>query len=61
MKGRGPGGRAKTRETKIGSVFEMQPAPGKPEERARVPDSTTCVATLGRKTVFADRLRGEFE
>jgi len=61
VKGRGPGGRAKTREAKIGSVFEMQPAPGKPEERARVPDSTTYVATLGRKAEFADRLRGEFD
>lgn len=61
VKGRGPGGRAKTREAKIGAVFEMQPAPGEPEERARVPDSTTYVATLGRKAEFADRLRGEFD
>ena len=61
VKGRGPDGRAKTREAKVGAVFEMQPAPGEPEERTRVPDSTTYVATLGRKSEFADRLRGEFD
>ena len=61
VKGRGPGGRAKTREAKVGAVLEMQPAPGEPGERARVPDSTTYVATLGRKAEFADRLRGEFD
>jgi hypothetical protein len=61
VKGRGPGGRAKTREVKIGAVFEMQPAPGNPEDRARVPDSTTYAATLGRKAEFADRLRVEFD
>jgi hypothetical protein len=29
------------REAKIGAVFDMQPAPGEPDERARVSDSTT--------------------
>jgi len=61
VRGRGPGGRAKTREAKIGAVFEMRPAPGCPEDRTRVPDSTTYAATLGRKAEFADRLRAEFD
>ena len=59
-KGRGPDGRAKTREVKIGAMFEMIPAPGNPKARARVPDSTTYVATLERAGSFGRRMRGEF-
>ncbi len=60
-KGRGPGGKAKTREAKVGAVFAVTPAPGEPDARARVRGSTTYTATLGRKAEFADALRAEFD
>jgi hypothetical protein len=59
VKGRGEDGAAKTREAKVGAVFAMTPAPGDPDARARVPDSTTYVATLDRKDAFAGALRAE--
>ena len=61
VKGRGPDGKARTRETKVGAVFEAAPRPGGPDTRARVPDSTTYVATLDRKDAFAGALRAEYD
>jgi len=61
VKGKGPDGRAKTRETKVGAIFTGHPTPGAPKERARDPDSTTYVATIERKDAFAGQLRGEFD
>jgi hypothetical protein len=60
IKGRGPEGRARTREAKVGAVFEMNPVPGHRELSERLPDSTTYVATLDRKDDFASPLRWEF-
>ena len=61
VKGRGPDGEARTREAKIGAIFEMAPSPGEPDARARVPGSTTYTATLDRKDAFADALRREYD
>jgi hypothetical protein len=61
VKGRGPGGGAKTREAKAGAVFEAIPAPGDVDARARVQDSTTYIATLDRKDTFAKLVRAEFD
>lgn len=61
VKGKGPGGRAKTREAKVGAIFTGHPTPDAPEERARDPGSTTYVATIERKDAFAKQLRAEFD
>jgi hypothetical protein len=60
VQGRGADGRARTREVKVGAVFEMHPVPGRRHESERLPDSTTHVATLLRKNDYADLLRCEF-
>ena len=60
VQGRGPDGKARTREAKVGAMFEMKPVPGLRRESERLPDSTTYVATLLRKDDFADLLRFEF-
>ena len=61
VKGKGPKGRAKTREAKVGAIFTTHPRPDAPDERMRDTDSTTYVATIERKKPFADRLRQEFD
>ena len=61
VKGKALDGTARTREAKVGAVFEMTPAPGDPAARARVPGSTTYTATLERKEDFARGLRAEFD
>jgi len=58
VKGRGPGGKAKTREVKLASIFETDPVPG--QKAKRKPRSTTHVATLARKAPFADLARAEY-
>ncbi|MEI7903330.1 MAG: ISKra4 family transposase [bacterium] len=61
VKGRCAGGKAKTREAKVGAIFTMRPAPDAPDDRMRDSGSTTYVATIDRKSSFADRLRREFD
>jgi hypothetical protein len=61
VKGRGENGEAKTREVKIGVVYQTNPAPGDPRSGGKIPDSATCVATLERKDAFADFFRKEFD
>jgi hypothetical protein len=59
VKGRGPDGQARTREAKIGAIFEMTCAPGSRAACERLPDSTSYVASLARKEAFGGILLGE--
>jgi hypothetical protein len=58
---KGRNGEAKTREVKVGAIFEMFPSPENLKERERLPGTTEYVATLERKAVFADTIRSAFD
>jgi hypothetical protein len=58
VKGRGPGGTAKTREAKIGIRHEALLTPG--QEPRRVDGSVRLTATLGKKDVFGELLRADY-
>jgi hypothetical protein len=67
VKGRGPGAKAKTREAKLGVIFDLAPqkaavpAPGAPAAFERVKDSTRYVAMMARTAAFGKLLRGEYD
>ena len=61
VKGRGTDGKARTREAKVAAFFEMTPAPGEPDARARILGTTSYVATLDRKDAFADAMRAKYD
>jgi len=59
VKGRADDGQARTREVKVGAIFEMTPCPGNREASFRIPDTTTYVCTLERADDFGAQLLGE--
>ena len=58
VKGRGPDGKAKTREAKLSAIYKVNPVPGQPAKR--LPNSTSYTVTLERKAPFADRFRCDY-